>query len=204
MTDLAPDYHAALASPSRRQVLEALRVSPEPLDATAVAARVGLHVTTARFHLDQLAAAGLIHRRSAPERRRGRPRVLYAPTVTARADDARDQMIDVLAAALADGGDAAHAGRRWAAAFEPPDAADPAPGLVGILDGLGFDPEPEAGVIRLPTCPFRGATRRHPDVVCAVHRGLVEGLTASTSTPARLLPFVEPELCLVALERQPA
>lgn len=204
MTDRAPGYHAALGSPSRRQVLDALRLSADPLDATAVAARVGLHVTTARFHLDQLEAAGLIHRGSAPERRRGRPRVLYAPTGAGRNEDARDQMIDVLAAALADGGDATHAGHRWAADFEPPDAVDPAPGLVGILDSLGFDPEHEAGVIRLPSCPFRDAARRHPDVVCAVHRGLVERLTESTTAPARLLPFVEPELCLVALERQPA
>ena len=86
MTSRSESYHAAMASPPRRSVLNALLASPDPLDAATVAERVGLHVTTARFHLDQLVEAGLARRRPSVEQRRGRPRMLYR---VASPDDAR-------------------------------------------------------------------------------------------------------------------
>lgn len=207
MIDRSEEYHAALASASRRQVLDALRASPEPLDASAVADQLGLHVTTARFHLDQLTAAGLVQRRVGAEKRRGRPRLLYATGGSVRDEDAREQLIQVLAAALAreedPDADASNAGRRWAETFEPPDPEDPVPGLVEVFERLGFDPltDTEVGTIRLRACPFRDAAREHPEVVCAVHRGLIEQLLDGAAPQARLIPFVEPELCVVALDR---
>lgn len=214
MIDRSEEYHAALASASRRQVLDSLLASSEPLDASAVADRLGLHVTTARFHLDQLTAAGLVQRRVGAEKRRGRPRVLYAPAGPVRDKDAREQLIQVLAAALAreddPESDASHAGRRWAETFELPDPDDPIPGLVEVFERLGFEPETDADAdadvdaIRLRACPFRDAARGHPEVVCAVHRGLIEQLLDGTAPDARLIPFVEPELCVVALHRHPA
>lgn len=204
MTARSRDYHAALASPSRRQVLDALRVSPTPLDAGAVAAQLGLHLTTARFHLDQLAAAGLAHRRAEAEKRRGRPRMLYSPAGPLRDEDSREQLIRVLATALGGQGDhtasAVRAGRRWAASVVPA-AENPVAGLVEVLDRLGFDPDPDESQILLRSCPFRDAAREHPEVICAVHRGLVEQLLDRTAPHAQLLPFVEPELCVVALDR---
>jgi predicted ArsR family transcriptional regulator len=204
MTGRSGDYHAALASPSRRQVLDALRVSPTALDAGAVAAQLGLHLTTARFHLDQLAAAGLAHRRAGAEKRRGRPRMLYSPAGPVRDEDSREQLIRVLATALAGQDDhtaaAVRAGRRWAAGVVPA-AESPVAGLVEVLDRLGFDPDLEGSQIRLRSCPFRDAAREHPEVICAVHRGLVEQLLDRAVPQAQLLPFVEPELCVVALSR---
>jgi predicted ArsR family transcriptional regulator len=201
MTTRSESYHAAMASPPRRSVLNALLASPDPLDAAIVAERVGLHVTTARFHLDQLVEAGLARRRPSVEQRRGRPRMLYAPAGAPRDRDAREQLIRVLAGALSRDPDAEaiRAGRRWAAVFDAPDADDPVPGLVDVLERLGFDPERDGAAVRLPSCPFRGAAREHPEIVCAVHRGLVEQLLDGTAAGARLLPFVEPELCLIAI-----
>lgn len=203
MTERTGGYHSALASPSRRRVLDALLADPEPMDAATAAARLGLHVTTARFHLDQLIAAGLAHRQAGVEKRRGRPRLLYSPAGPPRDDDAREQLIQVLAAALDRRDDTAtdslRAGRSWAEAFDAPDPNDPVPSLLKILDRLGFDPEPDAEIIRLRACPFRDAARAHPDVVCSVHRGLIDRLLDDTSTQARLLPFAEPQLCLIAL-----
>ncbi|GAA1809777.1 helix-turn-helix transcriptional regulator [Agromyces neolithicus] len=206
-------YHAALASPTRRQVLDAIVAASGPLDVTAVADAAGIHVTTARFHLDQLEAAGLIERRMVPEPRRGRPRVRFVPTGAVRDDDAREQLIDVLASVIADdagGGDrSAQAGRRWAEALEgpansSPGLAQPVSGLVDALSRLGFEPEvsPTADAIRLLACPFRDAARVHPEVVCAVHRGLIDRTLerAGGSIAAELVPFVEPELCLVRLK----
>jgi predicted ArsR family transcriptional regulator len=204
MTGRDDSYHAAMASPSRRSVLDVLLASTGPLDAAAVAERVGLHLTTTRFHLDQLVDAGLARRRASAEGRRGRPRMLYAPAGAPRERDAREQLIRVLSGALSEHADeeSLRAGRRWASAFEPPRPDDPVPGLVDVLERLGFDPEPDAAddlVIRLPSCPFREAARDHPEVVCTVHRGLIDRLMDGTTRDARLLPFVEPQLCLVAV-----
>lgn len=204
--DRSKEYHAALASASRRQVLDALRSAPEPLDASAVADRLGLHVTTARFHLDQLVAGGLAQRLVGAEKRPGRPRLLYATAGPIRDEDAREQLIEVLAAALAreadPGTDALSAGRRWGETFARPDPEDPLPALVDVFERLGFDPETDtaADSIRLRACPFRAAAREHPDVVCSVHRGLIQNLLDGSAPQARLLPFVEPELCVVALD----
>jgi predicted ArsR family transcriptional regulator len=193
-------YHAALASPTRRRVLDALRHSPIPLDASAVAGLLGLHVTTARFHLDQLTAAHLARRSTSAEHRRGRPRVLFAPAGPVRNADAREQLIEVLASAVREG-EAMDAGRRWADELRIPDASDPAAAVFDILDRLGFAPEaePAATTIRLRACPFRSAAREHPEVVCTVHRGMVERLLEGRGPRPGLLPFVEPELCLVTL-----
>ncbi|MBX3194609.1 MAG: helix-turn-helix domain-containing protein [Microbacteriaceae bacterium] len=201
-------YHAALASPARRQVLDALVEASEPLDAATVAARLGLHVTTARFHLDQLVDAGLARRSSGPEGRRGRPRVLFAAAGAARQGDSREKLIEVLASAMADNADGVQeslrAGRRWADGLGGADAGksgEPVSGLVGALDRLGFgpDPQPDTGVIRLHDCPFRSAAREHPEIVCNVHRGLVERLLEGSDARPQLIPFAEPGLCLVTL-----
>ena len=203
MTDRIEGYHTALGSVSRRQVLEVLRHSPEPLDATAVADQLGLHVTTARFHLDRLAEARLVQRSSGTEQRRGRPRLLYSPAGPVRDEDARGQLIEVLAGALAREAnpdlESSSAGRRWADAFSALDREDPVPGLMGVLERLGFEPESDRETIRLHACPFRDAAREHPDIVCSVHRGLIEQLLEGTTSQASLIPFVEPELCVVAL-----
>jgi len=209
-----PSYHAALASSTRQHVLDALTLSPAPLDAQAIAATLDLHVTTVRFHLDQLEEAHLVRRQPETEGRRGRPRMLYTPAASERAEGSRGQLIDILARALAshdnDDGQSRslEAGKQWAntLALERP---EPLNGrgldrLVHVLDELGFDPRTKGeDVIELHACPFRDAARNHPQVVCSVHRGLIEQiLEASTiagGNSAQLLPFVEPELCLITL-----
>ncbi|TFD46555.1 hypothetical protein E3T55_16965 [Cryobacterium frigoriphilum] len=72
-------WHAALASSTRRRVLELLVKSGEALDAVAVSEAISLHVTTARFHLEQLEVVGLVQREvlRVPGQR-GRPRVLFS------------------------------------------------------------------------------------------------------------------------------
>jgi predicted ArsR family transcriptional regulator len=62
---------------------------------------------------------------------------------------------------------------------EGPDAADCLTSLVTRLDALGFDPavvqgESEASVA-FTHCPFRDLAESDPDLVCGLHRGMVEG-----------------------------
>ncbi len=211
----AGGVHAALASHTRRQVLGAITRSAQPVDALTIAAELGLHVTTVRFHLDQLERADLVRRQGGAEPRRGRPRIRYV-AVPGPADDSREQLIEVLAGALAERPDgrarSIEAGHRWADALAPaaPDVpqhsgdGDDVEPLVHVLDDLGFDPlRATDDVIRLRACPFRDAARDHPQVVCSVHRGLIEQLLRSRGAARRadLLPFVEPDLCLVTLSR---
>ena len=65
-------------------------------------------------------------------------------------------------------------------------------------------------IIRLHACPVRDLARSHPEVVCGVHRGLLQGLLDTSATEgnrkphrpalsAHLEPFVEPELCVARL-----
>ncbi len=86
-----------------------------------------------------------------------------------------------------------------------------------VFARLGFSPELISAAtsttgnqqtIRLHTCPIRDLARAHPEVACALHRGLLQGLLANPATTqghstaprpvmqAELKPFVEAELCL--------
>ena len=74
---------------------------------------------------------------------------------------------------------------------------------------MNFDPEladPAPGTgereIRLRACPYRDVAREHPDVVCAIHLGLLQGALTQLGDPpttVRLVPFVKPHLCLAYL-----
>lgn len=203
-------YHAALASHTRRQVLDALAAAAEPRDAHSLSVELGLHVTTVRFHLDQLEAARLVKRSVVAEKRRGRPRTLYvAVELVDRDENSREQLIEVLAGALAerdpdDGrGSAVDAGRAWGRQLER-GRSEPAEGrgaLLDVLDELGFEPQPQGDTVHLLACPFRDAARQNPGVVCSVHRGLIQQIldTDGTVRNVRLLPFVQPDLCVITM-----
>jgi len=208
--DGAADWHAALASPARRDTLAILRAAPGPLTAAALAGRLGLHVTTVRFHLDQLERVGLVARESEHSGRRGRPAASYR-AVQVDLGTARDQMIDALALAAARGGpspqdDARAAGRGWAAGLAVPHG-DARTLLTRVAGQLGFDPEPADGGIRLRACPFRTAARRNPQVVCQVHLGLLQGIAARAHDGDQvrigLEPFAEPQICHLTLTATP-
>lgn len=200
-----PGRHAALASPVRRRMLVLISESAEPMAAVAIAAASGLHLTTTRFHLELLERAGLVRRTVCEEKRRGRPRLLYSAADVDRAENSREQLIGSLAAALAASADsdarAVEAGREWARALaaENPEPIEPREGLLEVLDRLGFEPTDEGATVQLAACPFRDAARRHPDIICAMHQGLVNEVLGEASSTTRLLPFVQPNRCVITL-----
>lgn len=63
----------------RAQVLGRLRQADGPLSAPDIAALTGLHISTARFHLDGLVADGLAERSAEPRDLPGRPRIFTPP-----------------------------------------------------------------------------------------------------------------------------
>jgi predicted ArsR family transcriptional regulator len=197
------------ASQTRRRVLAFIADSEAPVDASQIAARIRLHPTTVRFHLGHLEEAGLVRRETVNEQRRGRPRVAYRAAAVTRADGTQRQLIAVLSEALSrqDNGAsrAVDAGRMWANELtddtRSTDGSSPRGVLTGVLDRLGFDPVGDDNdAIRLLACPFREAAARHPEVVCSVHRGLIQRtveIAGADSAAAVLTPFVKPELCTV-------
>ena len=216
----AVDPYTAQASPTRRHVLALLRDTAAPRDAQQLADAISLHVSTVRFHLRILEQAGLVSSRPDPRGGTGRPRTVYtAIPVTTRegGPSPYEQIARVLAAHLDEDEDrrstrAEEAGDSWAAQLTRSHPRANGTGtsidaavehLTGVFADMGFDPEPASvGArrhIRLRACPFRAVAREHPDVVCAIHQGLLRGILARIGAPpvtTELLPFVEPELCI--------
>jgi predicted ArsR family transcriptional regulator len=219
--------HKALAAESRLALLDVLEQADGPLDAVEAARRVGLHRNTARVHLDQLVAVGLVEKHSEQRSRPGRPRALYSKASVANEGPHRDEASDdidyrelarVLAAQLARSADAGQqaelAGRRWAAAVDkanlpsgPVTSEVAIETVTEIMDDLGFRPVADERRILLRRCPFRDLAKEQRQVVCGVHMGILKQTFESLDAPVtvdRLDSLVQddPLLCVVHLVDQ--
>ena len=192
-------------SRQRERVLQLVREHDGAVDATEVAARMGLHPTTVRFHLDGLCDEGVVARTRLARAGVGRPRTGYV-AVRDRLD--YQSLAEILALELGDNTEqrrrrAERAGRRWAEritagtpetlAAQPGDSLDDQAAMTAeIFRRMGFGPElgppaEPAGAnrqrtIRLHACPVRDLARAHPEVGCAMHLGLMKGLLAHHPT----------------------
>ncbi|HVU60711.1 MAG TPA: helix-turn-helix domain-containing protein [Mycobacteriales bacterium] len=217
MTMLVDEPTPVAAGSRREEVLGLLRGSERALSAAEVAAAIGLHLNTARFHLDGLVDDGLVERVSEPREQPGRPRILYSsrgPVPGPRSYALLAEMLTGLVASLEDAGPAAvDAGRAWGrhlverpAPSESIDDAEAIDRLNQVLEAVGFQPElrttGSGTEICLHHCPFREVAERHTDVVCAIHLGLMQGALAelgASVSATELEPFVEPNLCVAHL-----
>lgn len=216
MAEASPLGTNLLASPVRRRVVEVLldlppvadgRLSPSRstgLTAAEVGRRLGLHVTSARFHLERLAEAGVLtagfHRHGT-----GRPHKRYAVVPAEvridRPADAYRMLAELLTEALTPqtGGAMSpeDAGTRWAHQHVPglsgaadedlPQARTAGQWLakmgrvVDLLDSWGYDPSVRTSdhgrtaEIALARCPYLELAQAHTEVVCAAHVGLLRG-----------------------------
>ncbi|MET9888057.1 helix-turn-helix domain-containing protein [Streptomyces sp. NPDC006430] len=227
LTDPRPRGPAPTPSQRGRRaaVLHLLRESAEPLGAAEIARRAGIHLNTARFHLDALVADDQAARDTLPRTTPGRPKVVYraAPTpAAAAASDTRSfrLLADILAGALSASmpdpvGVATEAGRTWGrhltaspAPTEHIDADEAQRRIVASFERMGFAPDAdEHGVereLRLHHCPFQEVAQHTPGVVCSIHLGLLQGTIDQLGAPLvaeGLTPFVEPHLCVARLRR---
>lgn len=219
-----PGYGPEPAAPPRPplsraqdRVLSALGAEDGPVTMATLSSATGLHANTLRDHLEVLERAGLVRRHTAAPDGPGRPRALYEAVPDAGAHVEYAGLASVLAATIHRTSrdprrDATTAGVQWG---EELAAARPRPSgeeretvarreVVTVLDELGFAPEPDRdnGVVRLTRCPLLDTARRFPDVVCAVHQGIVQGaLKAYGADPeaAELFPFSDPGACRLHL-----
>jgi predicted ArsR family transcriptional regulator len=212
--------------PRRARVLEVLRDSGTPLTSPEVAAEVGGHANSARFHLEALVEDGLVDRHQQSRATRGRPRVTYSPAAGAPLDatSAYRELAGMLAEAVVErasspadaspAGAARSVGDRHGRDLAPsadggvPDRRGAARAVVRALERYGFDSRERtsgpAGRIDITPCPFLSLARDHGEVVCSLHRGLMDGVLAALDAPVtvdRLVPFERPDRCVAHLRR---
>ena len=198
----------------RAEVLAVLREAGRPLSVQQIAEQTGLHLNTARFHLDGLVADGLAERAAEERATPGRPRILYGARAEGpgpRSFALLAEMLTGLVASLGEAGPVSlEAGRAWGrhlvdrpAPSQPVDADDATARLNRMLDAIGFQPEMSTGSdgveVRLHHCPFRAVAQRHTDVVCAIHLGMMQGALRELRAPLEaesLEPFATPNLCV--------
>ena len=175
---------------ARDTVLDLVRAAEEPVPAAEVARRLDMHVTTARYHLRNLAESGELTAVTLRTRGAGRPSVGYAPVAAIQVDEVLSAILDQL------GDDApareragAAAGRAWASRHCPesgrgrePDRhglPDPVDVVTTALHRLGFKVSDLVSAfgtheIRLCSCPLRHISAQHPEVARGVARGAIE------------------------------
>ena len=185
----------------RTAILEALRDSSAGLDTSQLAAFVGLHANTVRWHLGRLQAAGLV--RATPERRgaRGRPASVFRPTAEG-AVAGRDEyrlLAMMLTDAVAHDATPYETGVRWGRHLHE---ARPEASVAELMDQEGFDARETADRIEMRRCPFHALADGAPQVICSLHCGIIAGALAASGSGRhvdRLDPFVEPTLCVATL-----
>jgi len=178
----------ALGDNTRYAIYLELARAPTPLATAEIADTLGLHPNTVRPHLDRMREVGLLEVVTDARGAVGRPQHRYSLAADAPALGFEPPAFPVLArmllrlAATAElpAADAVDAGREAGT-----DAARRAPAgtcaevLTAELAALGFDPESlvddEGATIAFTRCPFRELAEANPDLVCSLHRGLVEG-----------------------------
>ena len=184
---------APLGHPVRRSLYWFVVSQGGPVDRDAAAAGVGIGRPLAAFHLDRLAAAGLLEvefrrrsGRSGPGA--GRPAKFYL-----RARDRAFSLVlpprhyDLAATILADGVEqggaspavlaAAHDRGAQMADQASRDPGAGAPALIALLEGNGYEPTAEAdGTVRLRNCPFQALLSEHRQLTCSMNLALLDGL----------------------------
>ena len=204
----------ALGDATRRRVYEHVASQPGPVSRDAAAAATGIGRTLAAYHLDRLAAEGLLT--VAYERRSGRtgpgagrPAKVYARAEREIAVSLPSRDYHVAARLLADAAAADPEGTTRRALVDAAERlgreiareAGPAPELETLLRERGYEPYADGpGVLRLRNCPFHAVAQRQPEVICEMNLALLRGVAEALDDPA-LAAALEPApgRCCVAL-----
>jgi predicted ArsR family transcriptional regulator len=178
----------ALGDNTRYAIYLELARSEEPLTTTEIAETLDLHPNTVRPHLERMRDVGLLEVDTVGQGQVGRPQHRYslapdAPSLGLEPAPFRllaRLMAEVVAAAKLDSDEAAAVGRRHGKSMVGKSCA-PAE-VSAALAGLGFDPamatDGSTVTLAFTRCPFQELAEMYPEVVCHLHRGIVEGMAA--------------------------
>jgi predicted ArsR family transcriptional regulator len=211
--------HRALASASRAAILRLIRAADAGLTGADISARTALHPSTVRAHLERLVEVGLLVKARAGGGVPGRPPWRYRIAAPEPAPAPYRTLAAALLEHLATTGGGTSAavaagrawGRRLAAVTARP--GGPVETVVDVLGQLGFDPRLPGGSggdgleVHLHSCPFLELVGQHPDVMCGLHAGMIQGVVRAAGAPdgqATLEPFAAPTACVVRLRVPPS
>jgi len=196
------DLLKALGDNTRYAIYLEIARSPVPLTTTMVSEALDLHPNTVRPHLERMREVGLLEVETERRGDVGRPQHRYSIAADAPSLGLEPPVMPMMARLLVGVAAAAGAGRdeaveigrqqgRAAAAAidaaavvaeldDPEDrAAVCIAALVDELARIGFDPavadDEEGVVVGFSRCPFAELAEANPELVCNLHRGLVEG-----------------------------
>jgi predicted ArsR family transcriptional regulator len=190
----------------RRRLYEWVIAQGRPVGREESAAALGVGRALATFHLDRLAAGGLLeagYKRLTEKRGpgAGRPARVYwraeREFAVSLPDRRYERMAELFATALE-----GHASLQDVAHRMGEDLASAAPDLQTALEQGGYEPvtEPD-GTIRLRNCPFHALVAEHRDLVCSANLAMAQGITRATGAD-RMLPVLDPQpgYCCVAFK----
>jgi predicted ArsR family transcriptional regulator len=197
---------AALEDETRHRLYLFVRASDQPVTREEAATDAGISGRLAAFHLDKLAALGLLDTHYARKPGRtgpgaGRTSKYYRPSSVELDVSIPERryaaMGRILAAAIASerrGESAQHAAVRIAreqghdegrtARRSRGGKREPSLGSVrATLSSFGFEPaQRDDGSIVLRSCPYERLARELPDVACSINHAFVEGLLTGMGT----------------------
>lgn len=180
-----------MPSDQRDKILDLLSAATTPLDAADVAARLDLHVTTARFHLNKLVDDAKVTTTTIRTAGVGRPRVGYRIVNTPPVDALIGHLLGRLGSTEhAREFAGAEAGRLWADEYghieTSADLPDPVLVVSNTLHQLGFRVSGSMSAfgtheLRICSCPLRDLAKSHAEVARGVARGVIEQALAASS-----------------------
>lgn len=179
---------SALSDPARRALYDLVARSAEPVSRDAAAEAVGLGRSTAAFHLDRLAAEGLLEveyrrltGRTGPGS--GRPAKLYRRasaelnvSVPGRHYELAGDLLASAIEASIETGTPVRAALRVVAGAAGRDVGASAGSLPAALESGCFEPCADGRDLVLGNCPFHRLAEKHTDLVCELNFELVQGI----------------------------
>lgn len=202
----------ALGDPTRYAIYRELAGSASPLSVRELADRLDLHPNTVRPHLEQMHEADLIAVEAVHRGTVGRPEHRYSLAPGAPGIGLEPPSHTVLAALLAalaervgaDGTEAAAAGRAFGEeAVRRAGPGECAEQLLAELDRMGFEPasarQGPCLDVAFQHCPFRELAEAYPELVCNLHRGIVQGVVGDRGIVEHFAALYDRDACTVSV-----
>lgn len=209
----------ALGDNTRYAIYLELARSPVPRSTTEVAEALDLHPNTVRPHLERMREVGLLQVEVDGRGQVGRPQHRYSPAADAPGLGLEPPAYPLMAGLLANVAAGARPDTEAVAAVGREHGRHVAAGAVAVagtgeacaaavrdeLADLGFDPVAQSDgattTIAFTHCPYQQLAEAFPELVCQLHRGMVEGMVEELGG-ARVVAFAtlaDRDPCQVAL-----
>ena len=207
----------ALGDNTRYAIYLELARAKEARSTSEIAETLDLHPNTVRPHLERMREIGLLHVEADNQGTVGRPQHRYSVAAAAPSLGLEPASFPLLAGLLANvaaacepaADNVAAAGRDHGRHVAMVGAEEGRRGCVQAVNAemadLGFDPvqsgDARTTTIAFTECPFRSLAEAFPELVCNLHRGMIEGMVEvlGDTTVTRFATLADRDPCQVDL-----